>query len=102
MREIIRQQRQIITQSQGTITYLPIIPNYQTGLFTIEVTFDYAPDLFFGKFERVELRTNRTHSIAVRQSAILVRYGRSHVLQVDENNIVSYRQVELGEALATM
>ncbi|NIZ19000.1 efflux RND transporter periplasmic adaptor subunit [Entomospira culicis] len=98
MREIIRQQRQIITQSQGTITYLPIIPNYQTGLFTIEVTFDYAPDLFFGKFERVELRTNRTHSIAVRQSAILVRYGRSHVLQVDENNIVSYRQVELGEA----
>lgn len=95
-KSIIKEQEKIIKESVGVIGALPLIPNYQTGLFTIEAIFNNSNNLFFGKFERIELRTNRTKSLAVNQSIIVKRYGRNHLPMVDENNIVYYREIELG------
>ncbi|NIZ46461.1 hypothetical protein PVA44_05835 [Entomospira nematocerorum] len=94
---IIKKNEAIIEQSVGRISALPLIPDYKTGLFSVEVTFNRASHLFFGKFERVELRTQRTYSLAVDQAHLIYRYGRNHLLMVDENNILYLREIEIGE-----
>jgi multidrug efflux pump subunit AcrA (membrane-fusion protein) len=99
---IIAEQEEVIRKSQGVISAIPLVPNYQTGLFNIEAIFDHSGDLFFGKFERVELRVNRTQSLAVNQSLLINRYGRSHLAMVDENNVVIYREIELGETFGEL
>ncbi|NIZ41105.1 hypothetical protein PVA45_06280 [Entomospira entomophila] len=94
---IIQANKTIIEKSVGYISALPLIPDYKTGLFTVEVTFNRANHLFFGKFERVELRTQRTYSLAVDQSHLIYRYGRNHLLMLDTENVLYLREVEVGE-----
>jgi len=80
----------------GKISQVAIIPNPQTGLFEVEITFPNYKELFIGKYIEVETRVNQTKGILIAQNQVTRKYGKTFLLVV-KNDVVDMREITLGK-----
>jgi len=83
------------TSIVGRITIIAPEPEYETGLFPVELRFSRVPGLFIGKFIRVELRKEPYRGFAVPSQNVVRKYGEDHLYIVRENT-VELRPVSVG------
>lgn len=83
------------TRQSGRITAVPPEPDYESGLFRVEVDFKPLPGLFVGKFIRIELRKDPYSGFAVPSEHIERKYGKDHLFIVTDG-VVELREVQTG------
>ncbi|MGC9313917.1 MAG: efflux RND transporter periplasmic adaptor subunit, partial [Sediminispirochaetaceae bacterium] len=83
------------TNTIGQVTLISPEPEYETGLFPVELRFSRSPGLFIGKFIRVELRKEPYHGLAVPSENIVRKYGEDH-LYIVSDDVVELRPVTVG------
>lgn len=79
----------------GRVALISPEPEYDTGLFPVELNFSRSPGLFIGKFIRVELRKEPYRGLAVPSENIVRKYGEDHLYIVSED-IVTLRPITVG------
>lgn len=79
----------------GRVTRTALIPDYNTGLFPVEVTINPGPGAFVGQFLRFSFRTDTTTAILVPREHLEFRGGRYHLFVVEEDRAL-LRPVVLG------
>ncbi len=79
----------------GRVTRTALIPDYNTGLFPVEVTVNPGPGAFVGQFLRFSFRTDTTTAILVPREHLEFRGGRYHLFVVEGDRAV-LRPVVLG------
>ena len=83
------------TDIRGKVFSIPPEPDYESGLFKVEVEFRPQPGLFVGKFVRIELRKDPYSGLAVSSEHIQRKYGKDHLFIVN-NGVVELREVQTG------
>lgn len=83
------------TNTIGRVTLISPEPEYDTGLFPVELRFSRSPGLFIGKFIRVELRKEPYRGLAVPSENIVRKYGEDH-LYIVSDDVVELRPVTAG------
>ncbi len=83
------------TNTIGRVTLISPEPEYETGLFPVELRFTRSPGLFIGKFIRVELRKEPYRGLAVPSENVVRKYGEDH-LYIVRDNTVELRPVSIG------
>jgi len=83
------------TDIRGRVAAVPPEPDYDSGLFKVEVEFRPQPGLFIGKFLRIELRKEPYHGLAVPSEHIQRKYGKDHLFIVNDG-VVELREVQTG------
>lgn len=83
------------TSITGRVTLIAPEPEYDTGLFPVELRFSRVPGLFIGKFIRAELRKEPYRGLAVPSENIVRKYGEDH-LYIVRDNVVELRPVKVG------
>jgi RND family efflux transporter MFP subunit len=83
---------------EGTLDYIGNVVNRTTGTINLRATVDNEDGLLYpGMFARVRLPAQTVKdAVLVEQSAIGTNLGGKYLLTVDEDNVVSTRQVETG------
>ncbi len=89
------------TDIRGRVVAVPPEPDYESGLFNVEVEFRPQPGLFVGKFLRIELRKDPYSGLAVASEHIQRKYGKDHLFIV-KSGAVELREVETGESYNEM
>ena len=84
----------------GKISQVAIIPNPQTGLFEVEITFPNYKELFIGKYIEVEMKVNQIKGIVIAQNQVTRKYSKTFLLIV-ENNVVDMREIMLGKVIGS-
>jgi multidrug efflux pump subunit AcrA (membrane-fusion protein) len=84
----------------GKISQVAIIPNPQTGLFEVEITFPNYKELFIGKYIEVETRVNQIKGILIAQNQVTRKYGKTFLLVV-KNDVVDMREITLGKVVGS-
>ncbi|TVQ40118.1 MAG: HlyD family efflux transporter periplasmic adaptor subunit [Spirochaetaceae bacterium] len=79
----------------GRVTRSALIPDYATGLFSVEVSVNPGPGAFVGQFLRFSFRTDEISAILVAREHLEYRGGRYHLFVV-ENGRAVLRPVTLG------
>ncbi len=83
------------TEIHGRVELIPPEPDYESGLFKVEVEFRPQPGLFVGKFLRIELRKEPYSGLAVPSEHIQRKYGQDHLFIVTDG-VVELREVQTG------
>ncbi|MCF7948061.1 MAG: efflux RND transporter periplasmic adaptor subunit [Spirochaetia bacterium] len=83
------------TDIRGRVAAVPPEPDYESGLFKVEVEFRPQPGLFIGKFLRIELRKEPYRGLAVPSEHIQRKYGKDHLFIVSDG-VVELREVQTG------
>jgi len=90
-------ENKIPTRATGKVTMLAPEPEYETGLFPVELRVLKAPGLFIGKFIRIELKMEPYTGIAVPSVHIVRKYSEDH-LYIVKDGTAELRPVTLGQA----
>lgn len=64
---------------EGQVHRISLLPDYDTGLFDVELRFPSWKGLFIGEFVKVELRVNFYKGIVLQKKYVSQRYGKPHV-----------------------
>ncbi len=96
LQQLMTEERAGQSRWQGRIALLPLVPNYTTGLFELEATFQATAELQLGYFERIQLRVNPYRGLAVSQTYITRRFGQDHVTIVNEESKITFIPVVTG------
>lgn len=83
------------TDIRGRVASVPPEPDYESGLFKVEIEFYSQKGLFIGKFLRIELRKEPYSGLAVPSAHIQRKYGKDHLFIV-KNGVVELREVQTG------
>jgi len=83
------------TSVTGQVTLISPEPEYESGLFPVELRFPRSPGLFIGRFLRVELRKEPYRGLAVPSQNIVRKYGEDH-LYIVRDNTVELRPINVG------
>lgn len=83
------------TDIRGRVAAVPPEPDYESGLFKVEVEFRPQPGLFIGKFLRIELRKEPYRGLVVPSEHIQRKYGQDHLFIVSDG-VVELREVQTG------
>jgi multidrug efflux pump subunit AcrA (membrane-fusion protein) len=83
------------TDIRGRVAAVPLEPDYESGLFKVEVEFRPQPGVFIGKFLRIELRKEPYSGLAVASEHIQRKYGQDHLFIVSDG-VVELRAVQTG------
>lgn len=81
---------------RGTIVSRSPEPDYDTGLFTLTVSFPYVPAAHLGQFATVDLPLGTVRGIFLQQNLLQRQYGRYQVWVVDDRNALESRRVTIG------
>ena len=85
-------------EAEGYISRISLLPDGETGLFPVEVTFDKKiGSLFIGKFIIMELTVNLFRGIIIPANEIVRKYGKNHLYVVRENKVY-LQEIETGQA----
>ncbi|MFW6208596.1 MAG: efflux RND transporter periplasmic adaptor subunit, partial [Spirochaetota bacterium] len=77
-------ENSVPTEIRGRVVSVPPEPDYESGLFNVEVEFSRQPGLFVGKFLRIELRKDPYSGVAVPSEHIQRKYGKDHLFIVND------------------
>ncbi len=88
-------EKGVETGHTGKIIAVPPEPDYDSGLFKVEVQFEPPAGLFVGKFIRIELRKDPYSGFAVSSEHIERKYGKDHLFIVTDG-VVELREVQTG------
>lgn len=94
-------ENSVPTEIRGRVVSVPPEPDYESGLFNVEVEFSRQPGLFVGKFLRIELRKDPYSGLAVPSEHIQRKYGKDHLFIVNDG-VVELREVEIGASYDEM
>lgn len=94
-------ENSVPTEIRGRVVSVPPEPDYESGLFNVEVGFSRQPGLFVGKFLRIELRKDPYSGLAVPSEHIQRKYGKDHLFIVNDG-VVELREVEIGASYDEM
>ncbi len=86
---------QNVDGTKGIIDKINVLPNSQTGLFSVEVAFGNNYDVFAGMFVTIEIPINPVEGTFVPSSAIVSRYGKKFVWVITEDNKADMRDIEV-------
>ncbi len=89
------------TEIRGKVVSIPPEPDYESGLFNVEVEFSRQPGLFVGKFLRIELRKDPYSGLAVASEHIQRKYGKDHLFIINDG-VVELREVQTGASYDEM
>lgn len=80
---------------RGKVVSVSPEPDYESGLFKVEVEFRPQPSLFVGKFIRIELRKDPYYGLSVQSEHIERKYGKDHLFII-AGGVVELREVQTG------
>ncbi len=86
---------QNIDGTNAIINKINVLPNSQTGLFSVEVMFGNNYDVFAGMFVTIEIPINPVHGTFIPSAAIVSRYGKKFVWEVTQDNKANMREIEV-------
>lgn len=84
------------TDIQGRVVSVPPEPDYESGLFKVEIEFSSQTGLFIGRFLRIELRKEPYSGLAAPSEHIQRKYGKDHLFIV-RDGVVELREVQTGD-----
>ncbi len=86
---------QNIDATNATISKINVLPNSETGLFSVEVAFGNNYDVFAGMFVTIEIPINPVEGTFIPSEAIVSRYGKKFVWVITEDNKADMRDIEV-------
>ncbi len=86
---------QNVDGTNAIIDKINVLPNSQTGLFSVEVLFGNNYDVFAGMFVTIEIPINPVEGTFIPSEAIVSRYGKKFVWVITEDNKADMRDIEV-------
>ncbi|MFP4011563.1 MAG: efflux RND transporter periplasmic adaptor subunit [Spirochaetaceae bacterium] len=90
------------TEVEGRITSRSAEPDYETGLYALEIRFPNAPRLYIGAFLVVDVPVEQVEGVFVPREALQRRYGRYYLWMVTGERgyeTLERREVEPGQTV---
>ncbi|MDA3812022.1 MAG: HlyD family efflux transporter periplasmic adaptor subunit [Spirochaetaceae bacterium] len=82
---------------QGKIQSISLEPDYNTGLFTLIMSFPYKQGLFLGMVLFVDLAAQKEEGITVENTAVVNEGDKSFLWVLNEENQLTRREVSIGK-----
>ncbi|MBB6481001.1 efflux RND transporter periplasmic adaptor subunit [Spirochaeta isovalerica] len=82
---------------RGRIESLSTEPDYNTGLFTLTISFPRSSDLYLGTVLFVDLPVEKASGIAIESSAVIREEGKAYVWIIDDQGLIRKQAVVAGD-----
>lgn len=96
-----QQLKNLMEETKGRIIRMPIAPEEGLGVFNVQVDFPVHQSLKIGRFVIIEMHVDPYEGLAVNQRNVQRRYGK-HQVTIVRDNIVDYKEVEIGPTYGDM
>jgi len=82
---------------KGKITYVSLLPDYESGLYNVDIEFPKTKSLSLGQFVNLAIVESQKKGILLDRTQVIRRYGDTYVWKMDEKNIIYLNKITLGE-----
>jgi len=85
----------------GRILYVSQEPDYNTGLFTLNIQFPYQKGLFLGMVLFVDIEVQKSEGISVPNSAIFKENGKNYLWKLGKDNKLILSEIVVDKVTTT-